>query len=77
MAVSVSKSLHCGERHSATGRNQVLRAVLHPSCGKEQEISRMRKALVEKIQARVPGADFSFVLRANNDFVPWPLSQKS
>jgi aspartate/tyrosine/aromatic aminotransferase len=23
----------------------------------------MRKALVEKIQARVPGADFSFVLR--------------
>ena len=60
---------HGGDLVARVLTNPELRALWEQELGAMRErIKEMRKALVEKIHERVPGADFSFVLRQRGMF---------
>ncbi len=60
---------HGGQLVAAVLNNSELRSLWESELGGMRErIKAMRKALVEKIEARVPGADFAFVLKQRGLF---------
>lgn len=60
---------HGGQLVAAVLENPELRKLWEDElAGMRERIKRMRKELVEKVQARVPGADFSFILAQRGMF---------